>query len=62
MAFGAEGNLYLADSGGAVQIVNLATQTVTSFLQLDSGPSGMAIDKARGHIYLSEEPEFYGGV
>ena len=53
LAGGAKGVLYLANIDGTIYVYTPATNTTTQFLNLGIVPAGMAVDKARGRIYIS---------
>ena len=52
LAIDAQGNVYMADSNGTVDI-NLTSAVIASFVQLSFEPGGIAIDNARGRVDFS---------
>lgn len=55
LATAANGQVYIGNSDGTVNIYNPATNTVSQFLQLSFVPFGIAIDNVRGRIYISND-------
>ncbi|MGA3089817.1 MAG: hypothetical protein ABSD75_14465 [Terriglobales bacterium] len=52
LASAAGGNLYVANGDGSIDIIT-TTPAADPFLKLSFVPSGMAVDKVRGRLYIS---------
>jgi hypothetical protein len=53
MATAANGNIYIGNADGTVNIFNPTTNIESRFLQLTFVPSGMVVDSVRGRVYIS---------
>jgi DNA-binding beta-propeller fold protein YncE len=53
MATAANGNIYIGNSDGTVNVFNPTTNIESRFLQLTFVPSGMVVDSVRGRLYIS---------
>ncbi len=53
LAGGAKGLVYMANIDGTISVYTPATNATTQFLNLGAVPTGIAVDKARGRVYIS---------
>jgi DNA-binding beta-propeller fold protein YncE len=53
LAGGAKGLVYMASIDGTISVYTPATNATTQLLNLGAVPTGIAVDKARGRVYLS---------
>ncbi len=53
LASGAKGVVYMANIDGTISVYTPAKDTTTLFLNLGAVPAGIAVDRARGRVYLS---------
>lgn len=53
VAGGAKGVVYMANNDGTVSLYTPAKKTTTQFLNLGVVPAGIAVDTARGRVYIS---------
>lgn len=55
LAFDSTGNLYIANANNTVNYADFATGGVVQFLSLPFSPAGIAVDSARGRVYISNQ-------
>ena len=53
LAGGAKGVVYMGNIDGTITVYTPATNSTTQFLNLGAVPAGIAVDKARGRVYIS---------
>jgi DNA-binding beta-propeller fold protein YncE len=53
LAGGAKGVVYMGNIDGTISVYTPATNATTPFLNLGAVPTGIAVDKARGRVYIS---------
>lgn len=53
LAGGAKGVVYMANIDGTISVYTPATNATTQFLNLGAVPTSIAVDKARGRVYIS---------
>lgn len=53
LAGGTKGVVYMAATDGTISVYTPATNATTQFLNLGAVPAGIAVDKARGRVYIS---------
>jgi DNA-binding beta-propeller fold protein YncE len=55
LAFDSRGNLYIANANNTVYYGNFATGDLLPFASLPFSPAGIAVDSARGRVYISNQ-------
>ena len=53
VAGGAKGVVYMANSDGTISVYTPAKKSTSQFLNLGAVPTGIAVDTARGRVYIS---------
>ena len=54
LATASNGNIYIGNADGTVNVFNPTTNIESPFVQLGFVPSGMVVDNVRGRVYIAD--------